>query len=159
MSRNRFNRHVFWWTEEAQRVEQSILTPEKSKIVTVEEVNDKAKELLAKKQENYPEIDNGEETVEGIYDDIKRYYYFDLTNDLLCDIAIEVSEDEKSIEEGFEVLSDNESISEEANEEENQEIIQKEKIKKHWYNNGEENILAEECPEGYVLGKLKKKKE
>ena len=26
--------------------------------------------------------------------------------------------------------------------------------KKHWYNNGKENIVAERCPEGYTSGKL-----
>ena len=26
--------------------------------------------------------------------------------------------------------------------------------KKHWYNNGKENIVAEQCPEGYTPGKL-----
>ena len=26
--------------------------------------------------------------------------------------------------------------------------------KKHWYNNGKENVVAEQCPEGYTPGKL-----
>ena len=27
---------------------------------------------------------------------------------------------------------------------------------KHWFNNGEENILAFDCPEGFIKGKLQK---
>lgn len=26
--------------------------------------------------------------------------------------------------------------------------------KRHWYNNGKENVVAEQCPEGYTPGKL-----
>ena len=28
---------------------------------------------------------------------------------------------------------------------------------RHWYNNGEKNVYAYECPEGYIKGMLKKK--
>ena len=165
MSRNRFNRHVFWWTDEAQKIQERILnayepSTKAVKEITAEELNAQAKRLLEEKLKNYPEIDSGEETVEGIINSIKDFYGVEFPLDLLCDIAIEVSEYEKNCETEPEVLPDTVSVPEETNTEtETQTETVKKKVSRHWYNNGITQVLATECPEGYVAGKLKKASE